>query len=64
MKARLAKIHQILDPEVLATLKRDELDDQLEVYRKRENDKEVPLKSKLTMKAVKLEVLWNALTRY
>ncbi|KAH9854264.1 hypothetical protein C2E23DRAFT_883869 [Lenzites betulinus] len=63
-KARLAKIHQILDPEVLATLKRDELDDQLEIYRKRENDKEVPLKSKLTTKAGKLEALRDALTRY
>ncbi|CDO75906.1 hypothetical protein BN946_scf184768.g8 [Trametes cinnabarina] len=54
----------ILDSGMLEKLTRDQMEEQLEVYRKLENDKEVPLKSKIPTRAAKLDTLRNALTRY
>ncbi|CDO74692.1 hypothetical protein BN946_scf184960.g6 [Trametes cinnabarina] len=66
-KAAAAKVEAtqlIEDPDGLAQLKHDNLEEQLEVHRKRFNDKEVPLQSKITVKPAKLAALREALARY
>ncbi|KAH9898167.1 hypothetical protein C8Q73DRAFT_779911 [Cubamyces lactineus] len=54
----------ILEADLLVGLTKDKLEEQLEVYRKRLGDKEVPLKSKIPKKLEKLEALQGALSRY
>ncbi|KAH9854804.1 hypothetical protein C2E23DRAFT_856837 [Lenzites betulinus] len=54
----------ILDHEAVPRITIPVLDEQLEVYRKRENDPSVPGKSKLKRKAEKLEALVRAIERY
>ncbi|KAI0819139.1 hypothetical protein BC628DRAFT_1506680 [Trametes gibbosa] len=62
--ARLCAVDLILDVEALAQLTNWVLDEQLEVYRKREEDPVVPMKTKAKRKQEKLEALEGAIARY
>ncbi|KAH9849141.1 hypothetical protein C2E23DRAFT_936343 [Lenzites betulinus] len=64
MKAKVDSTVLICDAEVFPGLTRDQIEEQLEVYRKRLGDKEVPLKSKIPTKAEKLDALRKAFSRY
>ncbi|KAI0370438.1 hypothetical protein BV20DRAFT_298158 [Pilatotrama ljubarskyi] len=54
----------VLDLEIIRHFKNAELDEQLEVFRKRILDPVVPKKSKVSRRADKLVALKNAIIRY